>query len=120
MNTQTVNMTALGDFIEQEIKQKFRSARQLALAMDVDPTTITKAMSFADPPVPSLDFLAKLARVTRTDICTLVGMVYPDEVRMNARTRLIAERIEQLSPEQQEIVDTYLIGLSLKDRNQTT
>lgn len=95
------------------------SARQFAEFVGVASTTITRAMDDKNAPTPSLDFLARLARATNTDICTLVALVMPDASKqISPEARLLAERISRLSPEKQEIVDAFILGTLLQQADE--
>lgn len=108
-----VVMTTLGDFIENELRQRHMSAREFATFIGVAHTTVGRAM-YKDAPDPTLDFLVKLARATNVDLCTLVALVKPDDVKIQPDIQLIADRIARLPADKREIVDGYLRSLTLK------
>lgn len=94
------------------------SAREFALLVGVASTTITRAM-LPDAPEPTVEFLAKLARATNTDLCTLVKLVVPDlPGNVSADALLLAERISRLPKDKQEIVDAFILGTMLQKPDQ--
>lgn len=98
--------TSLSSFIQQEMQKRHMSQRQFAMMVGVSNQTISRAVSFNNDNFdPSLEFLAKLARATHVDICTLVALIYPEDSSISGRARLLAERIDRLPPEVQEIID---------------
>lgn len=100
----------LKDFIESEMLQRGMSQREFAQMVGVSNQTISMALDSVNAPEPSLKFLVRLARATSTDLCSLVALVHPNEVRIDARARIIAERIAQLPPDKQELIDAMLVG----------
>lgn len=105
-------MQTLGEYIAQEIRKRDMSDREFAEFVGVSNATIHRAMS-PDAPTPTLEFLQKLARKTGVDICTLVGLVMPDDTRRTPEVELIASRVSQLPAEKREFLDDILIGLLL-------
>ncbi len=111
-------LSGLGKFILDEIKKRDMTANQFASLVGVSHTTIGRLIEPGDKTLPTLDFLMKLSEATHTDICNLVALVAPRNTLTNARAQVIAERIARLPPDKQEIVDTFLLGLSLKSANE--
>jgi transcriptional regulator with XRE-family HTH domain len=100
----------LKDFIAQEIKRRSLSMREFAKAVDVSSTTIVRALS-DNPPTPTLDFLEKLSTYTHVDILTLVAMVKPNATRLNPSAMLLVDRISNLPPDKQTMVNALIQGL---------
>lgn len=114
--------TTLGAFIHAEMVHHNMTAREFADFVGVTHSTINKFLNhgisntYGGKQVgdPSIEFLVKLSKATHTDICTLVALVAPDVSNTNARAHIIAERISRLPPEQQDMMDSFLLGLSFK------
>lgn len=106
-------MTPLGQFIADELIRRNMSQNELARLIGVNSSTLTKAMRFVDEgvPEPTLTFLNKLAKATGTDVCALVRLALDETDTRTARAILIAQRIEALPPEAQEMIDRMLLGL---------
>jgi transcriptional regulator with XRE-family HTH domain len=111
--------SSLGNFVLTEMTRRQMTAREFANFVGVTHTTINRLLEHGvgDKSVndPSLDVLDKLAKATSTDICSLVALVKPDTARISPFARMLAERIERLPADKREFLDTYLIGLSLKE-----
>jgi transcriptional regulator with XRE-family HTH domain len=126
-NTQNeAKPNTLGAFIHAEMLRRDMTAREFAEYVGVTHSTINKFLNhgisntYAGKPVgePSVDFLVKLARATHTDICSLMALIAPDVTTTNAEAQVIAERIARLPPDKREIIDSFLLGLTLKGRQQ--
>lgn len=109
----------LGAFIQAEIKRRSLSIRQFADLVGVTHPIIAKfkyhgikekhgGRSIGEP---SLDFLAKLAIATGTDLCTLVALIHPDATIADPRAGLMNARIAKLTPDKLKIFDAFLEGL---------
>lgn len=107
-------VNTLREFIEREMTTRSMSTHEFADFVGVSQSTISRAMAFEDAPEPKLDFLAKLAVATGTDIGALVALVKPEASKIDPTARLLAERIEKLSPEDREFLDTFILGAALK------
>jgi transcriptional regulator with XRE-family HTH domain len=115
-----MTMITLAEFITQEMRRRNMSARQFADFVGVTNQTISRAVDPSKVPQHGLDFLNKLAKATNTDLCTIVSLLYPEETKISARARVLAERIDRLPQVEQDIIDRYLLGLSLQSSDQAT
>jgi transcriptional regulator with XRE-family HTH domain len=105
---------SLGDFIRNYVTAHSITINDLARSMDIHHSTIARWANGKTEP--SLKQLAKLADATSTDLCFLVEVIYPQPRRsVNPNVRRLAETIGNLSVEAQEMVDSILLGLSLKN-----
>jgi transcriptional regulator with XRE-family HTH domain len=112
-------MRNLHDFLLHEMRSRGMSARQFAEFVGVANTTITRAMYGDEAPMPGLEFLAKLASATGTDLCALVALVMPEAVRsVSPEESLLAARISRLPRDKQEIVDSFVLGALLKQSDE--
>ena len=113
-------MGTLRQFLQHEMRSRGMSARQFAEFVGVANTTITRAMyDDEEAPMPGLEFLAKLANATGTDLCTLVALIMPEAVRsVSPEESLLASRISRLPRDQQEIVDSFILGALLKQSDE--
>lgn len=109
----------LRDFINDEMRRRQMSQRQFADFVGVSHQTISRALDLHAPPEPSLDFLYKLAKSTGTDCCTLFLLIYPDLSSLSPRARLLAQQIDSLPAELQDILERYLLGVALLDTRPT-
>jgi transcriptional regulator with XRE-family HTH domain len=100
----------LKDFISQELKRRNLSIREFAKEVGVSSATIVRAIG-KNPPAPTLDFLEKLALYTHVDILTLVAMVKPKATRLNPSAMLLVDRISNLPPDKQTMVNALIQGL---------
>ncbi len=114
----TGKITNLGDFILNEMKQRQMSARAFAEFIDVTHSTINKFVDFGKKDVgyPSIEFLIKLAKATKTDIRTLIALVVPPEVLepsdVSPESILLSQRIEQLPEQYREVIDSILAKIT--------
>jgi transcriptional regulator with XRE-family HTH domain len=92
------------------------SIREFARQSGIAHTVLNKILAGEadEDSYPSVATLVKLARYTHVDVCTLIALLAPDVARIDARARAIAERIGQLPPVEQEIIDAYILGPVLK------
>jgi len=98
-------ITTLRDFILAEMLHRGMSQRQFADFVDVNASTIHRAVRDHDNPEPSIDTLAKLSRKCEVDIRVLVALVSPGEViETNVETLLLAEMVNRLPPLHREII----------------
>lgn len=111
----------LADWLNEEIQKRHMSIREFSRASGVGHTTLNRMLApdTAEVEYPSMDTLVKLSRFTKLDLCTLVAMVSPEDTEIDAEARIIAERIAQLSPDKQAIVDAYILGIALKPGNES-
>lgn len=112
----TVMKDAFTGWIEDEIRKRDMSLRDFATFTGISHGTLSLILNpkSKEDRYPKFDTLLKLARATNTDLCSVVALLAPDETRLNARVMILAERIANLSPEKQEVVDAYLLGLRIK------
>lgn len=110
----------LGEFIQGEMRRRKLSITKFAEDVGVTHPIIAKFRwhglkeEYSHKPIgePSLDFLAKLAKATHVDLCTLVALIHPDATKADPRAGLLAARIAQLPPDKLEVFDTFLKGLA--------
>lgn len=77
--------------------QREMSARQYALWLGVDPTTVTRAIDMRKPAKPGLEFLLRMSSATKFDIGTLVKLAYPEvdfDSEVSPSAELLARQIE--------------------------
>lgn len=99
----------LSEFINSEVKKRGISLTKLADMMGVDGSTVTRAANPEKAPMPTLDFLAKLARVTQVDICTLLSLAFPDVAGGDdSNARLLVARIRRLPADSQAVVESFI------------
>lgn len=115
-----MTMTPLATWLLEWIQREQMSVREFGRKTGLGATTLNAILNAKpdDESYPSVKTLIQLADFTKTDICTLMRMVAPGQARTNARAAALAERISRLSPDAQEVIDNYLLGLSLKGSNQ--
>lgn len=113
----------LGLFIQEEMQRRKLSLREFATLAGVTHPTMSKFSWYGihetyggriigEPP---LEFLAKLAKATGHDICTLVALVRPDATRLDPRASILTNRIMQLPPEKLQLFTTFMRGLGFDE-----
>lgn len=114
MTTQT-----LGDWILEETRRRHMSLREFGRLVDVNHATLLRIMSpKREDDYPQVQTLMKLARGTGTDVCLLLRMLTGDDLNADGRALLLAQRIAQLPPDQQAIVDSFIMGTLLKRKDE--
>lgn len=99
-------ITTLRDFILAEMLQKGMSQRAFAEFIDVNPSTIHRAVRSHDNPEPAIDTLAKLSRKCKVDIRVLIALVAPGEViETDVETLLFAEMVKRLPAVHRQIME---------------
>jgi transcriptional regulator with XRE-family HTH domain len=114
-------MNKFQEFLRDEMALRDMSLRQFAELMDVAPSTISKAMRIKDPPEPSIEFLLRLSKVTKTTFLTVLRLAYPviDDETVIVDETLYAERLAKLSPETRSMFNAML-EVALKDVEEKT
>jgi hypothetical protein len=102
------------DFILDEMQKRgMKSARQFALFIGVDPTTISRAIDAQKPTKPGLDLLIKIAESTKTDMSALFAIAYPDVTIQTAASPdalIMAQSIEKLPQSTKDAVRALIRG----------
>lgn len=116
VKTRTVG---LREFIEEEMRRRDMTANQFADFVGVAHTTIGRAIDQRRPTTPSPEFLIKLAKATGISLSSLIALVIPEaeHIEVSARSLLIAERIGQLPPDKQEIIDSLILSWLFEDKD---
>lgn len=102
-------MNEIQRFILDEMRIRGLSQRQFADHVGVSNATISRIVDQSQPmPAISVETLVKMSRATNTSILKLIEMAYP-EIAETTRgpapsVEVLAQRIEQLSPEHQRMV----------------
>lgn len=105
-------MQSLGDFILDDMRRRDMSERQYAEFVGVANSTISRVVKQEDnsKPTPSIEFLAKLSKATRVDLCILVAFVYPELTNTNAQNSIIGALASQLPADKQETILAMVMG----------
>ena len=102
------------EFLNDEMKRRgYDSARQFAEFLDVDPATVSRAVSAHNPTRPGLKFILKLAEKTGYSVQYLIALAYPDvagETQLSPSAALLAQQIEQLPEHLQEVIRSLIRG----------
>lgn len=111
-----VRITGLKEFIEEEMRTRNMNASQFADFVGVSHTTIGRAIDPRNPTTPSPEFLVKLARATKINLSTLIARIMPEaeHSEVDSKALLMAERIAQLPPDKQAVLDELILGFLLK------
>lgn len=113
------NTIKLRQFIEREMQERSMSAREFARFVGVSSSTISRTMASDNKNEPTLYFLDKLASATHVELCYLVELLYPQPRRgVDPDVARLAESISKLPVEAQEMVDSIILGLSLKSHKE--
>ena len=107
----------LDEFIETEMKKRGMSLREFAKLTDISPSAISKYLNSASERNVSIEFLVKLSRGTGIDLASIIAIVYPDDTEIDAQARIWGQRIAELSEEDQDAIDSFILGLRMKSLN---
>lgn len=113
-----VSYKDLRDFIEREMKSRQMNISQFARFVGVSHTTIGRLIDPQNPTTPSPELLVALAEKTGVNYSALTALVLPaaEQVELDPKAVIRAERIGQLTPEQQEHIDEIILGMFLNKR----
>lgn len=106
--------TTLGQFIEQEMRQRDMSVREFAEFVGVSHPTIVKFREHGiqdNAGTPSMEFLVKLARKTNTSLVALLSMAFPDAaslLEIDPATFILSQRIQRLPENIRQAIDDLL------------
>jgi hypothetical protein len=131
-----VKPATLGQFIQDYIREHSLTNHTFAdLLNKVDPNpnskwsygTVSKYShyglkeTYANKPIgyPEFGFLVVLANATNTDICTIVKLIAPKQIKdVTPKARLLSERIGSLPVELQELLDAAITGMIARQNYQ--
>jgi transcriptional regulator with XRE-family HTH domain len=102
----------LSAWLLEEIQQRHMSIREFARHTGVTHVTLLNILE-AEPGTaryPSVETLVKLARVTGADLFSLVAMLSPEDTATRPDALILANRIKNLSPEAQAVLEDWLMG----------
>jgi len=111
-----VSYQDLRDFVEREMKSRQMNISQFARFIGVSHTTIGRLIDPQNPTTPSPELLVALAEKTGVNYSALTALILPaaEQTELDPKTVIRAERIGQLTPEQQEHIDeiigTYILS----------
>jgi transcriptional regulator with XRE-family HTH domain len=105
--------TTLGEFIDQEIRQRQMSVREFAELVGVTHPTILKFREHGKKDVgsPSIEFLILLAKATNTSLVALLAMAFPDAaplLQVDPATLILSQRIQRLPDHIRQAIDDLL------------
>lgn len=110
-------MQNLREFLIEEMHKRRMSGREFANMVGVASSTIVRftAEEYKKKnPAPSLDFLVKLSKATRVDLCILVAYVHPELTNTDAQSAIIGALASQLPADKQEAMLAMLRGWGIK------
>lgn len=107
--------TELGKYLKLYLQQNMLTINDLAQKMSVPHSTVSRWVNGRTQP--SLPQLAKLASATSTDLCYLVGLIYPAEIRTSKTPEIIRlnEEMRDLPKESLQLLETLILGLRLQN-----
>jgi hypothetical protein len=126
----------LGQFIQDFIREHQLTTHTFAdLLNDSDPNpkstwshvTVSKYSyygirdTYANKPItyPDIPFLIALSNATNIDICTIIKLIAPKQVKdVTPKARLLAERISSLPEEIQVLIDAAITGMIARQNYQ--
>lgn len=102
----------LADFLQAERQRRGWGVREFAAAAGLDHSTLSRLLRGTGP-TPTLDTLVNLSRTLNVSVVVLLKLALPDVpgVEASADTLVMAERFQQLTPDQRAVVDALLRGL---------
>jgi transcriptional regulator with XRE-family HTH domain len=99
------------EFIRQEISKRSMSARAFAAFIGVTHSTINRFSDPTESGLPSLEFLRRLSIKTQVDICTIIGLIFPELVpstNIETSAIILAEQIEHLPSNIRQVVESIV------------
>lgn len=118
IEAKSLDNSLLAKFIHDEMKlKKIKYINQFAELVDVSHTTIARIIAGSE--LPSLETLIKLSKATDKDIRMIIALVAPQQVRdVKPQSLLLAQRIDRLSENTQQLIDDIIINTLLRQENQ--
>ena len=113
-------MITFGEFLRREIDRRGMSLSEFARLVGVSHQTISKYTEFPKPGTsyPPFELLVKLSEITKTDLGTLAVIVEPAASYISPQARFLAERIERLDAERQQMIDALIMGFALQNKEE--
>lgn len=100
-----IDTNAFREFLASEMKKRELTVREFSRMIGVAHTTVSRTLDKSKPPkTPSLEFLAKLAVATNTDIRTLAALLVPSATRADQLRLMFAELASQLPAQDQQVL----------------
>lgn len=109
-------MEKLIRFIENEIQMRDMSIRAFAELCDISAGQMANVLNGNRSP--GLIFLEKLATGTNTPISDLVRLIFPEPESISPEISILSKRIAALNPDDRKVVETVILGLALKRKQQ--
>lgn len=100
-------------FLIDKINEKADgSQRKFSVLLDVSSSTVSRMLDVDNPTRPELDTLQRIAKVTNTNLITLIRLAYPDEVEaaQSATAQAVAEEFDKLPSELQSAIIAIMRG----------
>lgn len=94
-------------FINDELKNRGWSQRDLAKQMDVSSSTISRMLDEQKPSKPDVEQLVKLSKALHVGLETLTALAYPEQFEESALSpsaRILGERFDKLPENVQQAV----------------
>lgn len=105
--------SAFGTFILDYVRTHNITINKFAQQIGTSHTTLDRWIDGKTEP--TLKQLSKLAIATSTDLCYLVELIYPPPERsVSPEITRLAESIGKLPIEAKEMIDSIILGLSMK------
>lgn len=117
-----IDTNAFREFLAMEIKKRELTAREFSRLIGVAHTTVSRTLDRSKPAkTPSLEFLAKLAIATNTDIRSLAALLVPTATRADQLRTMFAELASQLPAEDQQVLLRIIKawGIDVPDKKQS-
>ena len=92
------------------------SIRAFALHCDISKSQMSNVLNKTQSP--GLLFLEKLAQGTNTPISDLVKLIFPEPDSVPPEISILSRRIAALPPDDKRIVESLVLGLALKRKQQ--
>lgn len=117
-----VKVTTFQDFLRNKLDDLELSTHTFAELADVSQSTVVRATNYTREPS-ALDLLSlyKIARALNLSVCTLIGMIFPEETpRYDPKLLALAEEISKLPDDAREDIIDVLNTLVSKRRSRGT
>lgn len=103
--TEVNGYRAIREFVLSEMHRRDMSARQFAEFVGVAHGTINKCVNGVEGS-PSIDFLIRLARATKTDLSTILALIAPELVHteVDPKVMILAKRLAGLPDNVQQVI----------------
>jgi transcriptional regulator with XRE-family HTH domain len=109
-----VKVEGLQKFLNDQMRERGMSLSEFAKFVGVSKSTMSRTLNEQNPTVPDWEVLAKIADATGVDFLSLVALIMPDNAKIDAEARIVAQKIMGLSEIDRRHILAQITGLLIQ------